>query len=87
MGLRSAVQRGNYWRKGHTRACPTTFCRDRCKMAEPIDLPDGRAIWLHLSNSIKPSVCGDDAALCQITWTICSVFMCNCSQVGSVFVF
>jgi len=37
-------------------------------------LPDGangRAHWGHLANRIEPSVCGGDAALCQITWTAC----------------
>jgi len=29
------------------------------------------AYWRHLSNTIEPSVCGGDAALCKITLTIC----------------
>jgi len=28
------------------------------------------ADWRHLANTIKPSVCGSDAALCQITLTL-----------------
>jgi len=31
----------------------------------------GRAHWRHLANMIEPSVCGGDAALCQITFTTC----------------
>ena len=31
------------------------------------DVSDGGAHWCHLANTIKPSVCGGDAALCQIT--------------------
>ena len=27
--------------------------------------------WLHLANMTEPSMCGDDAALCQITLTTC----------------
>jgi len=30
------------------------------------------AHWRHLANPTEPSVCGDDAALCQITLTTCS---------------
>jgi len=33
--------------------------------------PHGRAHWRHLANTTEPSVCGGDAALCQITLTIC----------------
>ena len=29
------------------------------------------AHWRHLKNTTEPSVCGGDAALCQITLTIC----------------
>jgi len=29
------------------------------------------AHWRHRTNTIEPSVCGSDAALCQITLTIC----------------
>ena len=31
---------------------------------------DGSAHWRHLANTIEPSLCGDDAALYQITLTI-----------------
>jgi len=31
----------------------------------------GRADWHHLANTIKSSLCGDDAALCQITLKTC----------------
>jgi len=34
----------------------------------------GRHIWRHLSNTIEPSVCGGDAALCQTTMTTCYYF-------------
>jgi len=27
--------------------------------------------WRHLANTIEPSVCGDDAVLCQVTLTTC----------------
>jgi len=37
--------------------------------------PHGRAYGRHLANTIKPSVCGSDAALCQITLTTCCVFL------------
>jgi len=30
----------------------------------------GSAHWRHLANTIEPSVCGGDAALCQITLTM-----------------
>jgi len=33
--------------------------------------PDGRAHWLNLANTIEPSACGGDAALCQITLSTC----------------
>jgi len=29
----------------------------------------GRAPWHHLANTIEPSICGRDVALCQITLT------------------
>ena len=29
----------------------------------------------HLANTTEPSMCGGDAALCQITLTTCSVYM------------
>jgi len=32
---------------------------------------DGGAHWHNLVNTIEPSVCGGDAALCQITLTTC----------------
>jgi len=64
--------------------CPLKLCRELCKMAEPIDLPFG--LWIlvsqrkHKLNRIRkvahktePSICGVDAALCQITLTSCSV--------------
>jgi len=56
-------------------------------MAEPIKMPfwiwtrvgprkhvlDGGAHWRHLANTTKPSMCGGDVALCQIT-----LITCNC---------
>jgi len=30
------------------------------------------AHWCHLANTTEPSMCGSDAALCQITLTTCS---------------
>ena len=32
---------------------------------------NGGAHWRHLANTTEPSVCGGDAALCQITLTTC----------------
>jgi len=54
-------------------------------MAEPIEMPfgiwtrvgprkhglGGRAHWRNLGNTIEPSMCGGDAACCQITLTTC----------------
>jgi len=51
-------------------------------MAEPIEMPFGiwtrvgprkrllgmGAHWRHLANTIEPSMCGGDAACCQITY-------------------
>jgi len=31
------------------------------------------AHWRHLKNTTEPSMCGGDAALCQITLTICFI--------------
>jgi len=33
--------------------------------------PHGKAHWRHLANTIELSVCGGNAALCQITLTAC----------------
>jgi len=33
--------------------------------------PHGRAHWRHLSNTIKPSICGNDVVLCHLTLTTC----------------
>jgi len=54
------------------------------KMAEPIEMPfgiwtrlprkhilGGGAQWRHVANTIEPSVCGDNAACCQITLITC----------------
>ena len=32
------------------------------------------AHWRHLANTTEPSVCGGDAACCQITLTTCSLY-------------
>jgi len=32
---------------------------------------DGDTHWRHLANTVEPSVCGGDAALCRITLTTC----------------
>jgi len=34
-------------------------------------LSDGGAHWRRLANKTEPSVCGGDAAFCQITLTTC----------------
>jgi len=31
----------------------------------------GREHWRHLANTVEPSVCCGDVALCQITFTTC----------------
>ena len=33
------------------------------------------AHWCHLTNTTEPSVCGGDAALCQITLTPCLLLL------------
>jgi len=33
------------------------------------------AHWHHLANTTEPSMCGGDAALCQITLTTCYIFL------------
>jgi len=33
------------------------------------------AHWRHLKNTTEPSMCGGDAALCQITLTTCSLLL------------
>jgi len=35
------------------------------------------AHWRHLANTIPLSVCGGDAALCQITLTTCYHYYCE----------
>jgi len=59
------------------------------KMAEPIEIPFGiwtrvdprkhtlgrAAHWRHLANTIEPSMCGGDAACCQITLSTCCVVL------------
>jgi len=32
---------------------------------------DGGAHWRHLANTVEPSVCGGNGAVCQITLTTC----------------
>jgi len=36
-----------------------------------------RAHWRHLANTTQPSVCGGDAALCEITLTTCQYYKCT----------
>jgi len=40
---------------------------------------DLRASWRHLANTTEPSVCGGDAALCQITWATCLTVSTQCT--------
>jgi len=40
-------------------------------MASTLALYIWGAHWCHLANTTEPSVCGGDAALCQITLTTC----------------
>jgi len=65
---------------------------NRAKTAATIEMPfrlwsrvgqnnhvlDGGAHWRHQENTIEPSVCGGDAALCQITLTTCWSFLVLC---------
>jgi len=40
-------------------------------MDEPIEMKhvlDAGARWRHMTNTIEPSMCGGDAALCQLLW-------------------
>ena len=62
-----------------------SVCHSSCaKTAELIEMPLGcgfgwveesmcymGAHWRHLANTIEPSLCGGDAALCRITLTTC----------------
>ena len=52
--------------------------RSRCRLGCGLEWASGRiyggAHWRHLVNTIKPSMCGDDAALWQITSTTCFLF-------------
>ena len=43
---------------------------NRIRQVAPM-CPHGRAHWCKLGNTIELSVCGSDAALCQITLTTC----------------
>jgi len=66
----------------HVRRYSDVSC---VKTTEPIEMPFGlwtrvgrrkhvlhvRAHWRRLANTTEPSVCGGDAALCQITLTTC----------------
>ena len=36
-----------------------------------------RAHWRHLANTAQLSMCGGDAALCQITLTTCQYYKCT----------
>jgi len=54
-----------------TRVCPGKHKFNRIRQVVPI-CPHGRAHWRYLANTIEPSVCCGDAALCQITLTTCS---------------
>jgi len=33
------------------------------------------AYWRNLANMVDPSMCGGDAAFCQITLTLCYIFV------------
>ena len=37
--------------------------------------------WRHLANTTEPSICGGDAALCQITLTTCLITLQACVSV------
>jgi len=54
-----------------TRVGRTKHKFNRIRQVAPM-CRHGRAHWRHLANTIEPSVCGGDAALCQITLTTCA---------------
>jgi len=53
-----------------TRVDPKKHKFNRIRQVAPM-LPHVKAHWRHLVNTIEPSVCCGDAALCQITLTTC----------------
>jgi len=52
------------------------------------DVLHGGAYWRHLTNTIEPSMCGSDAACCQITLITCclcsyfSLFICYIASIA-----
>jgi len=64
---------------------PDDTLRWAVHMAEPIEIPfrlctwwaEGSLCWRHLANTIEPTVCVGDAALCQITLTTCFSLLLN----------
>jgi len=72
------------------RRCRSTECRycrypapkGRCHSNHFLALYIRGAHWRHLANMIQPSMCGGDAALCQITLTTCfSLLYLTCKSV------
>jgi len=62
--------------RGHARTCPAVdILKATQQGAAPVrcgcrfGCARWGAHWRHLANTIEPSVCGGDAALCQITLT------------------
>jgi len=72
-GSRSPHVKGQFLGERTCWACPTTLCRELCKNG----LTNRDAVWevgIHwhkLANSFEPSMCGGDAAFCQITLSDC----------------
>jgi len=72
------ILRAKRSRSGHVRTCPavgifkvTQQGAELVQCGCRLGVPDSGAHWRHLTNTIERSVCGGDAALCQITLTAC----------------
>jgi len=61
------------WQTADGGTRPRSVCSKRISDVQnryDVDADRG-ACWRHLANTIEPSVCGGDSALCQITLTTC----------------
>jgi len=81
-GCRSPHVKVPFWGQkwagpGHAQACPTVdiLSDSAGGRTSTVQMPIGctryGAHWRHLANTTEPSVCGGDAALCEITLTTC----------------
>ena len=81
MGSRSPVRRGNFEReKGRPtvkycrEVCKKRLNRSRCRLGCGLRRAQENTIrwgphWRNLANTIEPSLCGGDAAVCELTLT------------------